>query len=109
MDAVGVDLVGRLVVGRDLGEVDKVLGLARDLLPEGGAVVGLEAVAEDLDAAAVVHAGDGLHEVRGGMVAEVGAHVADAESLACAMRLFQILFDVEVYNLNNRKSMAESG
>lgn len=82
VDAVGVDLVGRLVVGRRPREVDKVLRLARDLLPEGGAVVGLQAVAEDLDAAAVVHAGDGLHEVRGGVVAKVGAHVADLEALA---------------------------
>ena len=42
VDAVGVDLVGRLVVGRDLREVDEVLRPLGYLLPEGRVVVGLE-------------------------------------------------------------------
>ena len=37
-----MDLVGRLVVGRDLREVDEVLRPLGYLLPEGRVVVGLE-------------------------------------------------------------------
>ena len=37
-----MDLVGRLVVGRDLREVDEVLRPLCYLLSEGGVVVGLE-------------------------------------------------------------------
>ena len=49
VDPVGVDAVGRLAVAGYGGEVDEVLGVAADLLPERGVVVGGEGVAEDLD------------------------------------------------------------
>ena len=61
MNSIIINPIRGLAVIRDLAEVDEVLGALRDLLPEGGAVVGGQAVAEDLDAGAVVDAGDALH------------------------------------------------
>lgn len=53
MDTVGVDPIGGLEIAGDLGQVDKVFGLALDLRPERSSVVSGERVAEQLDAAPV--------------------------------------------------------
>lgn len=79
VDAVGVYPVGGLAVAGDLREVDEVLGLTGYFAPEGGAVVGAQGVAEDLDVVTVVQTRDRLHQVGGWVVAEVGADVADSE------------------------------
>ena len=79
MDAIIVDPVRSLRVARDGGEVDEVLGLAANLLPEVGAIVGGERVAEDLHPAPVVHPRNALHEVGGWVIAEVTRHVADSD------------------------------
>jgi len=79
VDAVGVDAVGRLAVARDLRQVDEVLRLAGDLGAERGAVVRADGVAEHLDARAVVHARDRLHQVRSRVVPEVRRNVPDAQ------------------------------
>ena len=57
-----------------------MLRLGAYLFPEAGVVIDGERVAEDLDRDLVVEPGDALHEVGGGVVAEVRGQVADAQS-----------------------------
>ena len=57
-----------------------MLRLGAYLLPEAGVVVDGERVAEDLDRDLIVEPWDALHEVGGGVVAEVRGQVADAQS-----------------------------
>lgn len=82
VDAVLVDPVGGLPVAGDLREVDEVLGLVHQLLPEVRPVVNRDGVAKDLDPRPVVHSGYGLHQVARGVVAEVRGDVSDAEASA---------------------------
>ncbi len=49
-------------------------------LPESGAVVCRKAVAKDFHLGPVVHARNGLHEVAGGVIAEVGRDVSNAQA-----------------------------
>lgn len=39
----------------------------------------------------IVHSRDGLHQMRGWMVAEVGADITDAQTTAAALQIFRVL------------------
>ena len=49
-------------------------------LPEGGAIVRAKGIAENLHLGPVMQARNGLHEVAGGMVTEVGRDVPNTET-----------------------------
>ncbi len=74
-----------------LGQVHEVLRFFVDLLPEAGVVIRGEGVAEDLNAGPVVEPGDALHEVRGGVVAEVRRDVADPQTVSAGIKVVVIL------------------
>lgn len=82
VNAVLVDAVGGAVVFGDRREVHKVLGLGANSPPEVRAVVRRERVAEHLDAIAIVHSRQTLHQVRRRVIPEVGRHVPNAQANA---------------------------
>ena len=62
-----------------LGEVHKVICLRLNLLSEGGVVAGREGIAEHFDKRPVMHPWYTLHQVGGGVVAEVRREVANPQ------------------------------
>ncbi len=63
-----------------LREIDEVLGLFRDLLSEGALIIWSKGVAENLHFGLIVESWYGLHEMRGGVVAEVRGDIANSQS-----------------------------
>jgi len=80
VNAILIDSFGCFSIAMNLREIDEMLGLAADVLTKGRVVVGSQTVTEDLHLGPIVQAWDGLHEVAGGVIAEVGADVTDPEA-----------------------------
>lgn len=57
-----------------------MLGLFRDLLSEGALIIWSKGVAENLHFGLIVESWYGLHEMRGGVVAEVRGDIANSQS-----------------------------
>ena len=53
-----------------------------------------------------MHSGYGLHEMRGRVVAKVGAHIADPEPLACAERVMNYVSPEPYSKINLHDSRA---
>lgn len=68
-----------------------MMSLGDDFHPEVCAVVGTERVAENLELLRVVHAWNGLHEMGGGVVAEVGADVAHTQAPVARLQVLRML------------------
>ena len=80
-----------LAIAWDLRQVNKVLSLRGDLGSEVGAIVRTEGVAEDLYVCLVVQAGDALHQVGRGVVAEVRADVAHPQTTATHLQVLRVI------------------
>lgn len=62
--------------------------------PESGAVISGESITEDLHIGPVVHARYALHEVRGGVVTKVRAHVSNTQPTYKTQVIVLVLYPV---------------
>lgn len=90
VDAILEDPVRSFAVAGNLREVNEMLCLSADLLPESGAIIGGQAVAKDLHLASIMDSRQRLHQMAGRVIAKVGGHVANSES-AVGGQLFGVL------------------
>ena len=58
-------------------QVDEMFRFSSNFRSERGSVVGGKRVTEDFDSLASVHAGNGLHQMRGRMITEIRGNVTD--------------------------------